>query len=266
MLTARATRPYSHVFLVDSDMGLRPREFQLVDFVRLAEATNVSILGAAPYGPQMLFANGTRCAARNANCESYCDRDPKRKCAVCRQPVVEVKMPLFTGAAWAVVHELVLAPAADGDLVADTQLDMIWCDLLNHRLHGCDPRAGTNCIARVGLACAYSYATPMWHHDARAIARYMTQPPPRSATRGQNRTRKHILEQNRTRRHIFDSNTFVQHLRRRGLLDYTKMPSWRPPRSLLKSHPRRSLVNRGYLPTPKEAHATARGNTQWPRW
>jgi len=220
IVTTKATRQYSHVFLIDSDMGVRPHEFQLVQFLRLAEATNVSIMGASPYGPQMLYANGTRCPGKVRACEELCFPNPTVRCPVCRQPVVEVKMPLFTATAWAVVHDRVLSTAADSSLVADTKLDLTWCDMVNHYVHGCDPRAGTNCIERVGAACAYSYSTPIWHYNAKAIHRFM----------------QAGAQQSGPKRPVFHSATFVKHLQSIGMTKYEKMPTWRPPRTLLKTH------------------------------
>ena len=40
----------THLFLIDSDMDFRPAVFDLLTFVRLSAAANVSILSPTPYG------------------------------------------------------------------------------------------------------------------------------------------------------------------------------------------------------------------------
>lgn len=179
-LTPQAVASFSHVFLVDSDLELSPERFELGTFLQLAKATNVSILGPAPFG----MGNGlyrlnndcgddspiyARCRG-SPKCTHQCQQgDPAQVCAVCRQPVVEVKAPLFTSLAWATVHRLVLAGAPDEVLTTDADLDLDWCDLINHHVHGCDTRKGTTCWPKIGAACAISYATPIYHHNDVAI-------------------------------------------------------------------------------------------------
>ena len=223
-LAPRAVRSYTHIFLVDADMEVAPRHFELAAFVRLASATNVSVLGPVASGSgNALHRLNNECGDESPlharcrgspKCAKLCAADPERLCAVCRQPVVEVKAPMFTRAAWAVVHRLVLSGAPDDALVTDVGLDLTWCDLLNHKIHGCDPRGATatkGCLAQVGQACAVSYATPMLHYDDRLVGA------------GNNYTA------------VNRRGKLKAHLRREGIDSYIKMPHWRPAGSLLSS-------------------------------
>mmetsp|Transcript_19933 Transcript_19933/g.50716 ORF Transcript_19933/g.50716 Transcript_19933/m.50716 type:complete len:416 (+) Transcript_19933:475-1722(+) len=169
--TKVASDAYSHLWLLDSDMNIHPANFDVLTFVRIAEATNVSILSPAPWGG----GNGRynmaerRCIGPPfTKCNRACSVNPATSCSVCRQSTVEVKAPLFPLPAWISFHRHVLAKIPDSSLETDYMIDLYWCNLLQHLHHGCDPRNETStCHSASGAACAYSYVTPMEHLDDR---------------------------------------------------------------------------------------------------
>ena len=230
VLTRANVRPFSHVLLADSDLELHPRAWDLATMLRLQRATNVSILGPAQLGsgpalvklndecgdPTPIFARchgSPRCAS---TIRAMGRGGPERACAVARAAVVEVKAPLFTAHAWHVVHAHVLHGAPDDVLRSTQGIDLVWCDLLNHLVHGCDPRKGTTCLRDEGRACAVSYATPIFHHNDRSIAG--SKPSAGQAAQQDWKARKRATQ---------------GWLDRRGLSTYKKMPSWRPAGTLL---------------------------------
>ena len=188
---------YSHIFLVDSDMVLRPSKFALPTMMRLQEAVNVSVMAPAVYGhgqPSYHMLDGPRCHKTPfCDCDdqgnhrkAHCDMarpescNPHTKCTVCRNIMVEVKAPLFTSIAWQAVHIVILqsynlssvgrkAPERlwSSDFFIDTQ----WCSVVNHYVHGTAPILSPTPESRLdgqGLACAVSYATPMHDLDTRS--------------------------------------------------------------------------------------------------
>jgi hypothetical protein len=165
VLTSAFVRPFTHIFVFDSDMDARPAAFDLVNLIRIQGAVGVSIISPAPYGPGSgMFNIG---AHPDATLRPACREGlPERTCAVCRHPTVEVKAPLFTAAAWRLIHGRIFAAAPDFALVAASGIDNAWCGLAAHVLHNCTwPRALDRADKRlpdcIGISCAYSYATPM---------------------------------------------------------------------------------------------------------
>ena len=166
-LTPAVTRKYTHVWLVDSDLDFGPEAFPLETFVRLMHATNVSVLGPAPWkrGPGGVGLNElTRPHCHHSACGCWgamavhrgCSRRqhnfrappaksqrllqktaPVANCAVCRTAWVEVKAPLFTSASWEAVYQLLLRHMPDSVLTGAGFVDSVWCGLLDHALHGC---------------------------------------------------------------------------------------------------------------------------------
>ena len=138
----------THVFLVDSDMDIRPSAFDLVTLLRLSEATNVSILSPAPFGGPNGFYNlaNARIGNSQPTTKKHCGVYPARwneGCAVCRQPVMEVKSPLFTMEAWRVVFDKILGRMPANTLMgAPELLDLMWCWFVGYYLDGCDPVEG----------------------------------------------------------------------------------------------------------------------------
>ena len=166
----------THLFLVDSDMDIRPAHFDFVTLVRLSQATNVSILSPAPYGGGNGFyhLDAPRLNNNYALTKAHCGGKPSDwayNCPVCRQSVVEVKAPLFTIAAWSVLFQRVLSRMPASTLVGTPEwIDLMWCQLMAHHLDGCDPSkqmglpfGSDNCIGR--NSCAYSYITPIKHNN-----------------------------------------------------------------------------------------------------
>ena len=101
----------------------------------------------------------------------------RERCVACRTPVVEVKAPLFVTAAWRVVWQVLLSHIPDQQrLRCDTNLDMLWCALIDHYLGECGCRwcwEMNNTYARVsrcGSACGVSYANPILHLDHQVIS------------------------------------------------------------------------------------------------
>lgn len=107
-LTPQLVSAFTHLFLFDSDLVVRPSEFDLVRLLRIGEAINASLLAPAPYGanPGMFSLGMPRCPESDA-CK--CSPRPWSMCVACRQPMIEVKAPLFTSAAWQAVHKHLLS-------------------------------------------------------------------------------------------------------------------------------------------------------------
>ena len=201
---------YTHIWLVDSDMAIAPSVFDLQLLLRAMHTVNASIVQPSPYGGgaglYSLTANrGAHrqthvCGDRGGDMRSigsgrsYFDA----RCVACRVPVVEVKLPLFTRAAWDVVHSLVLAKIADHELTSDQGLDLVWCSLVEkHAGSGCTmklvseeyhkakaanpgsppcngrPDQPSCTVPGCGATCAVVYATPVLHRDHRSIAAVM---------------------------------------------------------------------------------------------
>ena len=227
VLVPEALMAFSHVFVVDSDMELAPDRFEWQPFLGLMRSTNVSIFSPAPYGagPGLYKMNNecgdaiplfSRCPSSHA-CAQPCLESPdglENSCAVCRQPVVEVMAAMFTSFALAVTYQHMLRDAPDEALTNDFGFDLAWCNLVQHHVHGCDPRT-PECTAQLGAACAYSYAIPMFHHNDRAIVKAVA----------------------RNSLAFGDRGPIQRLFRSRGLQSYNMMPSWRPHSSLLWSQP-----------------------------
>jgi hypothetical protein len=183
VLTPSALAAFTHLFVFDSDMLVRPASFDLVGLLRVGEAINASIIQPAPYGGGAgTYMLGTKRCPDSDACK--CSPDPHSQCVVCRQPVVEVKVPLFTVAAWRTVYDRFLSLVPSSKLTADKMIDIIWCGLLDHYLHGgCAPIKEQQkerervkaCVPYAGAACAVSYATPIRHFDHRSIERDFVQ-------------------------------------------------------------------------------------------
>ena len=118
---------FTHLFLFDSDMVVRPSEFNLVGLLRVGEAVNASLIQPSPYGGGAgMYALGhPRCPESDA---CHCSPQPESECAVCRQPVIEVKVPLFTRTAWAAVYDEFLGLVPSTSLTGDKMMDLTWCD------------------------------------------------------------------------------------------------------------------------------------------
>ena len=85
-LTPALVAAYTHLFLFDSDMVVRPADFDLVRLMRIGEATNASLIQPSPYGASagMYSLGSPRCPESDA-CK--CSPSPARQCVVCLQPV-----------------------------------------------------------------------------------------------------------------------------------------------------------------------------------
>ena len=204
---------YSHIFLVDSDMALRPSRFALPMMMRLQEAVNASVMHPAIRGSNANHRlDNARClGSRVCDCDdqgprprgvAMCDMtkpegcNPHTKCTVCRQIMVEVKAPLFTSIAWQAVH-IVILQSINATRIGQQNaaqlwsgiflLDALWCGVVNHFVHGTMPvdsrtrrewrtrwTQGARTRESVGLACAVSYATPIHDLDHRSIRRFST--------------------------------------------------------------------------------------------
>ena len=205
-------RRYSHIWLVDSDMAIAPSRFNLRLLLHMMDRMNASIVQPSPYGGGAGLYSYTSIRGANRQTGVCGDRGDTRstsmplgvgpmvfdeKCVACRVPVVEVKVPLFTSAAWDVVHSLVLTQLPDASLLSDQGLDLIWCSLVEkHVGSGCtmklasdewhkalqeSQKKGTRppCNGRpdtpscsipgCGSTCAVVYATPIEHRDHRSI-------------------------------------------------------------------------------------------------
>ena len=224
-LLATSSVRFTHLLLFDSDMVVRPRDFDLVSLLRLGEAVNASLIQPSLYGGGSgLYSLGSpRCPESDA-CK--CSPRPDRQCIVCLQPVVEVKAPLITMSAWSVIHRHVLSRVSRAALTESgargkEMLDLVWCGLLDHHLHGgCRPadpkKTRPECIAKVGVSCAVSFATPIRHLHHRSIKRS-------AAGLG-------IDLSNRSANSLYASKgaTEARHFFMDRLKLYRKFPSWRP--------------------------------------
>jgi hypothetical protein len=183
ILTPAIVAPFTHVFFFDDDMRVAPGEFQLVALLRMQAFANVSLISPAPIGGGrgMFAANKERYPQHNFVSRQAADIG----CPLRLHAVVELKAPLFTAAAWAVVYTELLSKIPDSDLVGPV-IDRYWCGLLEHLLHGCDAHLSITlkmaerpadrrhptelpCYRRLGGACAYSYITPMRHDDHKSL-------------------------------------------------------------------------------------------------
>ena len=204
-------KAYSHVWLVDSDMDFHPDRFDAITFVRVSELTNVSILAPSSYGSGngMYSMDVPRCLQhpRRSLCDRICAQNPMRRCSVCRQPVVEVKAPLFKATAWRAVHQHLLSLIPERALAKCDNIDKHWCNLMMHYDQGCDYfRSPGHCTHAVGQSCAYSYVTPIRHLNIRTS-----------------------FVCNST---LFNGDELAAWMRSH-LAAYRMMPSWRPKGSLL---------------------------------
>ena len=215
----------THLFLVDSDMDIRPSAFDLRTLVRLSEAVNISILSPAPYGEGNGYykLDAPWLSGNYLLTKEYCGAQVSQwshSCAVCRQAMVEVKSPLLTAAAWRVIHEHVLAHMPIEALTTPEHIDLMWCNLVGHHLDGCDPAkqkglpaGSTNCIGRT--SCAYSYVTPLRHLDDDEIGRRNVS----TRQAGRQNAAETWLDQNAQKK------------------QYSLSPSWRPKGTYLRSAP-----------------------------
>ena len=216
----------THLFLIDSDMDFRPAVFDLLTFVRLSAAANVSILSPTPYGDGNGFfhLDMPRLSGNYKLTQHLCGKLPSQwaeNCAVCRQPMVETKMPLFTAAAWRVVHDQVLRRMPVETLTTPEHIDLMWCNLIGHHLDGCDPSAqmglpegATNCLGRI--SCAYSYITPIRHLNDGEIRRRNIS----SRLSGEKTSSAEVW--------------LDEHARKK---EYSLFPTWRPKGSFLRREP-----------------------------
>ena len=171
-----ALTAFTHLLLFDSDLVVSPRSFDLVGLLRVGEAANASLIQPSPYGsgPGLYGLGHPRCPESSA---CSCSPDPESQCVACRQPVIEVKVPLFRMPAWVAVYEHMLGLLPPNVLMGDKMMDLVWCGILDHRVHGaCAPSldpgdAQFECVVKVGMACAVSYATPIQHLNHRTIER-----------------------------------------------------------------------------------------------
>jgi hypothetical protein len=159
----------------------------------MGEVANVSLIAPVTYGG--LANQGFYGLANQVGPESKrrCGTDPTQptRCMMCRQPVVEVKAPLFTAPAYVAMYTRLLARMPAHTLVTPEQIDMYWCNLIGEELDDCEvdvvrrlPHGQPNCIGRI--SCAISYATPLEHLDDQEIARRGVRAdptPPRAPTR-----------------------------------------------------------------------------------
>jgi hypothetical protein len=184
VLTPMAVRQYTHIWLFDSDLNVAPASFALPTMIQIMFAINVSIIAPAPFGgpsPGHFQYFGTRCRNNACRCAGKHDWPDSVSldvnCVACRQPIAEVKSPVFTVEAWGVIYQLLLATLPEAILNGDFLMDLHWCSIVDHIVHGCDGRhfrdskVARLCVARFGGACATSYATPIQHLDHRTINR-----------------------------------------------------------------------------------------------
>jgi hypothetical protein len=251
LLGPSATAGFTHVWIVDSDMDFRPSQFALETFVRLQVATNTSLMGPSPFGPGagLYNLNGPRCPS-SRRCE-HCNTEPNVTCPVCREAWTEVKAPLFTRAAWAVIHAALLSRMPEHVLAAgDGHIDSVWCGLLDHALYDCAlpwMRSRIDKNARVdpscrGVACAYSFVTPIRHLDTHEIDG-VYEALHHDATR-ENKTAIREARQHRKRDSTLGLRWMLathpawpgMHAGAR-LTDWQMFPTWRPRGTLLSTQP-----------------------------
>ena len=250
LLGPSATAGFTHVWIVDSDMDFRPSQFALETFVRVQVATNTSLLGPSPFGPGAGLYNldGRRCRG-SRRCD-YCGTAPDVTCPVCREAWTEVKAPLFTHAAWAVVHSELLSRMPEDVLAAGVgHIDAIWCGLLDRALYNCalpwmsssiDKKARVSPSCR-GLACACSFATPLRHLDTHEINGAFEDL--NNATRGNETANREALQQKKRYNRL--GLGWMQETRPAlpgmyagaRFIDWKMYPSWRPNGTLLSTKP-----------------------------
>ena len=155
VLTPSLVRPFTHLLLFDSDLVVRPSSFDLVGLLRIGEATNASLIQPSPYGTNAgMYSLGIPRCPESDVCK--CSPRPSEKCVACRQPVIEVKVPLFTSAAWIVIHDELLAHVKFEALTSDRSIDLMCADpptrLLVCPLSSHAPP--THCACVDGAACS----------------------------------------------------------------------------------------------------------------
>ena len=219
---------FTHIMCFDSDLVVDPAEFDLVGMLRIGETINASLVQPAPYGP-----NAGLYALANPRCRGSvacsCGSRPALECAVCRQPAIEVKVPVFTRTAWTALYDDFFRHVPESVLTSDKMLDLTWCGFLDHKLYGgCTSKnMDPACTNRSGVACAVSYATPIRHLNHKTIERNLIQhkkaaTPPRSPGRRLNLQDK-----------LMDVGRLYTWLEKLGMIRFLKHPSWRPRNSLL---------------------------------
>ena len=238
---------YSHIFLVDSDMALRPSRFALPTMMRLQEAVNASVMHPAIRGSKAFHGlDNVRCyGSRVCDCDdqgrlppgvAMCDMakpggcNPHTKCTVCRQIMVEVKAPLLTSIAWQAVH-IVILQSMNATQVGQRHaaqlwsgaflIDLHWCGVINHFVHGTMP-VYSRTPESEGLACAVSYATPLHDLDHRSIRPKATSGSVHLGRRAADQVL--ILPDSQVNRTV-------------ALSAYKVSPSWRPVKTALKLKP-----------------------------
>ena len=276
LLGPNATAGFTHVWIVDSDMDFRPSQFALETFVRVQVATNTSLLGPSPFGPGAGLYNldGPRCMG-SRRCD-HCYTSPSVTCPVCREAWTEVKAPLFTRAAWAVVHAALLSRMPEDVLAAGVgHIDAIWCGLLDHALYNCAlPWMSSRGAVRVspscrGVACAYSFATPLRHLDTHEINGAFEDLD--NATRG-NETASRAARQQKKRYNALGLGWMSvtrpalpgMHAKAR-FVDWKMHPSWRPNGTLLSTKPCWHASELKYALAPAQSSKTSKRATS-KRW
>ena len=208
----------SHLWLVDSDMDFAPSNFDLPTLLRLQSATNVSIIAPSPHGDNPTPGWNPFAHHPMPRLKERCGiSTPEQSCAVCHHAGVEVKAPVFTAAAWQAVHAHIYAGAPDAVLIGDGFVDLYWCNLVGEMVHGCKLPSRQNRSAHhipscLGVACAYSYATPLFHLDDQVIV-------------GTNSWCRAVN---------YDSAPLYKFASSQGLDDFKMQPSWRPPNTTLQ--------------------------------
>jgi len=216
-ITAQLTSRFSHVWFFDSDMDVHPERFDLITFLRLLEATNVTIMQPAISGEGAGFHNLERRSAKGL--ARKCGLTTADRCAVCRVSLVEVKTPIFTSAAWQVVQSAFLERVPDKEFswgLAEGGIDMVWCKIVDEIIgSGCRPvyKDGMYPVSKLGVplcagSCAVSYLTPLRHLN------HLTLAPVLQARAAAKRTSPNIIGWLR-------------------LQEYVMFPSWRPRNTLL---------------------------------
>jgi len=262
VLTPRAVAGYSHVFLMDSDLDVAGFEFG--KFVHIANVTNTSVLSPSHIGNATSSLYGGGMLARRCEHSSCrrCDMDPANSCAVCRQPVVEVKSPMFTAMAWRVLHDEVLRHAPSELLIGEGLMDLLWCGLISHKLHGCEfpwmkkGNTSTRTPDCLGDACAYSYVTPIRDMNDKsimatrdAIEASGTKPAHGALRRSAIRKRDPFLPM------PFDNMPLTDWVQTFGdpkpLWGFKMFPSWRAPNTKLAKQPCWTAEQLGLGPYPR---------------
>ena len=146
--------PFTHV------SGYANRFKEYLKYQKKAGA-EVSIITPAPHGPSAgLYSYWGRrcpgssvCGCQNKHAHSA-SPEVDTTCVVCRQAAAEVKSPIFKINAWSAVHGMLLETMPDAALFSDFMIDLMWCGLVDHFVHGCDGRkegasgTGHSCTSR----------------------------------------------------------------------------------------------------------------------